>query len=67
METAFIMFCDIISSINTHYKRTKWPGIAHLSVYLKLLIYMYLLKSNHASGEPLVGQFLSPELYLEQI
>ena len=34
---------------------------------LKLLIYMYLLKTNHAPGEPLVGPFLSPELYLKQI
>ena len=67
METAFIMFCDIISSIDTHYKRAKWPGIAHLSFCLKLPIYMYLLKTNHAPGEPLVGLFLSPELFLEQI
>ena len=67
METAFIMFCDIISSIDTHYKRAKRPGIAHLSFCLKLLTYMYLSKTNHAPGEPLVGPFLSPELYLEQI
>ena len=28
---------------------------------------MYLLKTNQAPREPLVGPFLSPELYLEQI
>ena len=26
---------------------------------------MYLLKTDHAAGEPLVGPFLSPELNLE--
>ena len=30
--------------------------------------YLYVsIKTDHASGEPLVGQFLSLELYLEQI
>ena len=33
----------------------------------KPLIYMYLLKTSKSPGEPLVGLFLSPELYLEQI
>ena len=28
---------------------------------------MYLLKTDHAPVEPLVGPFLSPELYLERI
>ena len=67
METAFIMFCGIISSIDTHYKRAKWQGIAHLSFCLKLLIYMYLLKTNSAPGEPMVRPVLSPGLHLEQI
>ena len=34
---------------------------------LKPLIYRYLLKTGHAPGDPLVGPFLSPELYFEQI
>ena len=32
----------------------------------KHLIYIYLLKTDHAPGEPLVGPF-SLELYLEQL
>ena len=66
MQTALIMFCDIISSTDAHLKKTKWPWIAHLSFWLKPLIYMHLLQTDHA-GEPLVGSFLSPELFLGEI
>ena len=34
---------------------------------LKPLIYRYLLKTGHVPGDPLMGPFLSLDLYLEQI
>ena len=34
---------------------------------LKPLIYRYIIKTGQAPGNPLVGPFLSPELYFEQI
>ena len=34
---------------------------------LKPLIYRFLFKTGHAPGDPLVGPFLSTELYSEQI
>ena len=37
METACIMYCDIISSNDIIIKRTKWPRIGHLSFVLNVL------------------------------
>ena len=63
METAFSMFCDIISGVDTHYKRAKRPWIAHLSFCLKPLIYMYLFKTDHALVNPLWGHFVPRALF----
>ena len=61
METAFIMFCDIISCIDTIEKGQVTLDRSS-EFCLKPLIYLYILKTDHAPGETLVGPFLPPEL-----
>ena len=60
--------CTIIScQVFTHNKRGPSDLDRSTEFCLKRLIYRYILKIGFAPDDPLVGPFLSPEPYLEQI
>ena len=60
METALTLSCTMIScQVLTQNKEGK--------VTLDPLIHMYLFKTGHAPGDPLVGPFLFPDPYIDQI